>query len=90
MFFVLIIVHHLILIIAKIFFFILGEGPTFGIKALVHEKKKIITFRKENTKCCLSLHYNAGNNYLLMEKKYLNLKPTIKIITFQSNFVSQV
>ena len=24
---------------------------------------------------------------LLMEKKYLNLKPTMKILTFQNNFV---
>ena len=27
---------------------------------------------------------------LLMEKKYLSLKPTIKMLTFQLNFVSEV
>ena len=27
---------------------------------------------------------------LLMEKRYLNLKPTIKVLTFQLNFVSEV
>ena len=49
----------------------------------------VINYSKTNTKSCLSLHYNAGNSYLFVNgKKYLNLKLTIKMLTFQLNFVS--
>ena len=53
------------------------------------EKKFSINFSKANTKVCLSLHYNADNSYLFFngKGKYLNLKPTIKMLTFQFNFV---
>ena len=61
------------------------------MEALVHQKKKFsFNFTKANTKFCLSLHCNADNSYLLlMEKKSLNLKPTIKMLTFQLSFVSE-
>ena len=56
----------------------LGEGDTFGINGSfgAPEKKICINSSKENTKFCLSLHYNADNSFF-MEKRYLSLKPTI-------------
>ena len=71
-------------------FLVLSEGPTFGISGRFSspEKEFSINFSKENTKFCLSLHYNGY--FLLMEKKSLNLKPTIKVLTFQINFVLEV
>ena len=74
-------------------FSILGEGPTYGINGSFGspEKRFTINFTKANTKFSLSLHYNADNNYLfLMEKKSLNLILTIKMLTFQLNFVLEV
>ena len=39
----LIIVHHLIMIIEKIIFLILGEGSTLGLmEALVHKRKNLV------------------------------------------------
>ena len=68
----------------------LGEGPIFGINGSFGsaEKKFSINFFKTNTKFYLSLHYNADNICLLMENESLSLKPTIKILTFQLDFVS--
>ena len=44
---------------------ILGKGHTQGLEhTLVAEKLYSINFTKNNTKFCLSLHYNAANNYL--------------------------
>ena len=58
------------------------------MKVLVQQKKKFsIDFSKANTKFCLNL-LNADNSYLLMEKKYLILKPTIKMLTFQLGSIS--
>ena len=69
-------------------FLILGEGPMVLKEAL---KKFNINHSKVKTKFCLSLHYNADISYFFVNgKKSLNLKPTIKIITFQLNFVSKV
>ena len=70
-------------------FLVLSEGPTLGIEGSFGsaEKKFSINFSKTNTKSGLSLHYNADNVIcLLMEKKSLRLKPTIKMLTFQLNF----
>ena len=40
------------------------------MKALVHQKKKIsINFTIENTKLCLSVHYNVDNSYLFVNRK---------------------
>ena len=52
-------------------FLILGLGPTFEInRSFASPEKKIsINFTKENTKLCLSLHYNADNSCLLVENK---------------------
>ena len=45
---------------------ILGKGPTQGLDehSLTAEKMDSINFTKENTKFCLSLHYNGANSYL--------------------------
>ena len=44
------------------------------MEALAYLKKMFsINFSKENTKLCLSLHYNADNNFL-----FVNGKETIK------------
>ena len=71
-------------------FLILGEGPTYGINGSFGspEKKLSINFTEANTKFCFSLHYNDDYSYcLLMEKKSLSLKPTIKMLTFHRNFI---
>ena len=49
-------------------FLILGESPTYGINGTFGspEKKFNINFTKENTKFCLSLHYNADNSYFFV------------------------
>ena len=74
-------------------FLMLGEGPTYGIKGSFEkpDKRFRINFAKANTKFCFSLHYNANNSYFFVnEKKSLNLKPTMKMLTFQNNLVSEV
>ena len=49
---------------------ILGKGPPQGLEhTLTAEKLYSINFTKENTKFCLSLHYNRA-----MVQKLLNLK----------------
>ena len=45
----------------------LGKGPTQGLEhTLTAEKLYPINFTKENTKFCLSLHYNGANSYLFV------------------------
>ena len=47
--------------------FILSKGPTQGLEhALSTEKLYSINFTKEDTKFCLSLHYNVANSYLFV------------------------
>ena len=73
-------------------FIVLGEDPTFGINGSFgsSEKKFSINFSKANAIFYMSLHYNADNSYLLVNgKKYLSLKPTIKLLIFQLNFFSE-
>ena len=46
---------------------ILGKGPTKGLEhALSAEKLYSMNFTKENTKFCLSLHYNWANSYFFL------------------------
>ena len=46
---------------------ILGKDPTQGLEhTLSAEKMYSINFTKENTKFCLSLHYNGANIYLFV------------------------
>ena len=46
---------------------ILGKGPTQGLEnTLCAEKLYSINFIKENTKFCLSLHYNGADGYLFV------------------------
>ena len=58
---------------------ILGKGPTQGLEhTLAAEKLYSINFTKENTKFCLSLHYNGANSYLFVNgTEILNLKQKI-------------
>ena len=49
------------------------------------------SYTKTNTKFCFRLHYNADNIYLLVNgKEIVSLKLTIKMLTFQHSFVSDV
>ena len=49
---------------------ILGKGPTQGLEhTLTAEKLHSINFTNENTKFCLSLHYNGANSYLFVNSK---------------------
>ena len=51
----------------KKYILILGKGPTQGSEdTLTAEKLYSINFTKENTKFCLSLHYNGANSYLFV------------------------
>ena len=71
-------------------FLVLGEGLVYHINESFGspEKNFTIIFSKANTKCCLSLHYHGDNSYfLLMKKKSLSLKPTLKMLIFQFNFL---
>ena len=45
-------------------FFLLGDGPTFGINGRFSssQKKISINFSKASTKFCMSLNYNADNS----------------------------
>ena len=46
---------------------ILGKGPTQVLEhTLAAEKMYLINYTKENTKFCLSLHYNGANSYLFV------------------------
>ena len=46
---------------------ILGKGPIQGLQQrLAAENLYSINFTKENTKFCLSLHYNEANSYLFV------------------------
>ena len=47
---------------------ILATGPTqrLGVHSLTAEKMYSINFIKNNTKFCLSLHYNGANSYLFV------------------------
>ena len=54
---------HLYILIIKV----LGKGPTQGLQhTLTAEKLYSINITKENTKFCLSLHYNGANSYLFV------------------------
>ena len=45
----------------------MGKGPTQGLEhTLSAEKMYSINFTKENTKFCLSLHYNRADSYLFV------------------------
>ena len=46
---------------------VLSKGPTQGLEhTLTAEKLYSVNFTKENTKFCLSLHYNGANSYLFV------------------------
>ena len=65
---------------------ILGTGPTQGLgeHSLTAEKMYSINFTKDNTKFCLSLHYNGPNSYL-----FVNGTEIIEFKAKDSNIVSR-
>ena len=65
---------------------ILGIGPTQGLgeHSLTAEKMYSINFTKDNTKFCLSLHYNGANSYL-----FVNGREIIKFKEKDSNIVAR-
>ena len=73
-------------------FLILGEGLTFWINGsfVSPEKKFSINFTKTQNFAWVYIKMLIIVIYLLMEKKSINLKPTLKIWTFQLNFISEV
>ena len=51
----------------------LGKGPTQGLKhKLTAEKIYSINFSKDQTKYCLSLHYDRANSYLFINDKEIH------------------
>ena len=74
-------------------FLISGGSPTYGINGSSGspEKRFSLNFTKANAMFCLSLHYNADDNYLFVNgKEILNLKLAIKMLTLQLIFFSEV
>ena len=74
-------------------FLILGAGPTYGINGSFEspEKKFNIDFTKANTKFFwIYTIMLIIVICLLIKKNSLNLKLTIKMLTFQLSFVSEV
>ena len=70
-------------------FLVLGEGPVFGISGMFGstEKSFSINFSKSNTKCSLSLHYNADNSCLLVNgKEIFKYKADNKNVNFPTQF----
>ena len=70
-------------------FLILSEGDTFGINGSISspEKKFGINISKANTRFCLSLHYNVGNSYLLVNGKELfKFKADTRNVNFPTQF----
>ena len=65
-----------------------GEGPNFKISGSFgsREKKFRINFSKENTKFCLSVHYNTDNNYLFVNWKQKKFEADNKDINFLTQF----
>ena len=62
---------------------ILGIGPMQGLgeHSLTAEKMYSINFSKNNTKFCLSLHYNGANSYLFVNgTEIIELKQKILIL----------
>ena len=53
---------------------IIGEGPTQGLDGtmLTAEKKYSVNFTENSKKCCLSLHYNRVNSYLIGNRKEIH------------------
>ena len=45
-------------------FLVVGKGP-----ALVHQRKSLALILVQQTKFCLSLHYNGDNSYLFGNRK---------------------
>ena len=67
----------------------LSEGPTLGINGRFSspEKKFSIDFSKAKTKFCLSLHYNADNSYLFINRKEIfKFKADNKNVNFPTQF----
>ena len=51
----------------KKYILILDKGPTQRLEqTLTAEELYSINFTKDNTKVCLSLHYNRANSYLFV------------------------
>ena len=63
----------------------LGEGQTYGINGGFGSPKKkfSINFSKSKTRFCLSLHYNADNSYLFVNRKEIfKFKASNKNVNF--------
>ena len=71
-------------------FLILGEGDTLIlILVLLYQKKSLVLILVKKTQHFAWAYIIMLTKVicLLMEEKYLNLKPTIKMLTFQLDFV---
>ena len=77
-----IIIYHLILIIGKITFLILGEGPTYGINRSIGSSEKnlvLILLKQPQNFIWVYIIMLIMAIWLLMGKKSLNLNLTIKM-----------
>ena len=83
------------LIILRIIFLVVGEGPTYSINGSCingrmdqpPEKTFCINFSKANTGFFLSLHYNGDNSYLFVNgKEIYKFKANTKNVNFPTHF----
>ena len=57
----------------KKYILILGKGQTQGLENIMSAEKMFsINFTEHSEKFCLSLYYNAANNYLFVNGKELD------------------
>ena len=71
-------------------FLVLGEGTNFGINgsfSLPEKTFSIILLKQTQRFAWVYIIMMIIVIFLLMENEYLDLKPTIKMLTFQLNFV---
>ena len=70
----------------------LGEDPTYGTSGSLGSPGKsvvIVLVKQAQSVAWVYVIMLIIVICLLMEKKYLSLKPTIKMLTFQRNFVCE-
>ena len=68
-------------------FLVLGEGNTFGINETFGALEKKFSIKIQNFASSVYITMVTILTCLSMEKKSLSLKPIMKLLTFQLNFV---
>ena len=79
------VVHRLMLIIARII--LVKVGLMVLMEALLHQRKKLVLILvKQKKKKCLSLHYKGDNSYLFVTAKIFKFKANNKNFNCTTQF----